>query len=63
MQAQAGMVNKGLRVPADQTYATGLIKHILRTEGVFGLYRGISLNFCRFVSPISLLYICYNILI
>ena len=57
MQAQAGMVNKGLRVPADQTYATGLIKHILRTEGLLGLYRGITLNFFRFASVISLLYI------
>ena len=43
------MVKLELRIPVDQTHAIGLINHIIHTEGITGLYRGMTLNLCRYL--------------
>ena len=59
LQSQAGLGEK-LSLPKDQTHTLGLFKHILRTEGFRGLYRGIIPNFCKVAPAVSISYVVYE---
>ena len=49
-----------LSLPRDQTHTLGLFKHIVRTEGFRGLYRGIIPNFCKVAPAVSISYVVYE---
>jgi len=38
----------------------GLFKHILKTEGAFGLYRGLAPNFMKVIPAVSISYVVYE---
>ena len=57
LQGQAG---KNLNLPAEQTHMLGLFRHIWRTEGFTGLYRGIVPNFCKVAPAVSISYYVYE---
>lgn len=38
----------------------GVFKHIVRTEGVAGLYRGITPNFIKVLPAVSISYVVYE---
>jgi len=57
LQSQAGA---NLQLPKEQTHAIGLFRYILRTEGPFGLYRGIVPNFCKVAPAVSISYYVYE---
>jgi solute carrier family 25 phosphate transporter 23/24/25/41 len=59
LQSQAGIGAK-LSLPREQTHALGLIRYIVRTEGVRGLYRGIVPNFCKVAPAVSISYYVYE---
>jgi len=59
LQSQAGLGSK-LSLPADQTHTLGLFRHILRTEGWRGLYRGLIPNFCKVAPAVSISYYVYE---
>ena len=59
LQSQAGLGEK-LSLPRDQTHTLGLFKHIVRTEGFRGLYRGIIPNFCKVAPAVSISYVVYE---
>ena len=59
LQSQAGLGSK-LSLPSDQTHTIGLFRHILRTEGFKGLYRGIIPNFCKVAPAVSISYYVYE---
>lgn len=44
---------------SQQTMA-GIFKHILRTEGITGLYRGITPNFIKVLPAVSISYVVYE---
>ncbi|XP_021100791.1 calcium-binding mitochondrial carrier protein SCaMC-3 isoform X2 [Heterocephalus glaber] len=54
MQAQASIEG------APQLSMTGLLRHILSHEGVWGLYRGIAPNFMKVIPAVSLSYVVYE---
>ncbi|KAM9734606.1 calcium-binding mitochondrial carrier protein SCaMC-2-B-like isoform 3-T4 [Menidia menidia] len=56
MQAQA-TVEKG-----PQMTMTGLFRHIVRTEGAMGLYRGLAPNFMKVIPSVSISYVVYEYL-
>lgn len=59
LQSQAGLSDK-LSLPKDQTHTLGLFRHIIRTEGLKGLYRGIVPNFCKVAPAVSISYYVYE---
>ncbi|XP_069465199.1 mitochondrial adenyl nucleotide antiporter SLC25A25 isoform X2 [Ambystoma mexicanum] len=54
MQAQASIEG------APQVSMSGLFKHILKTEGAFGLYRGLAPNFMKVIPAVSISYVVYE---
>jgi len=59
LQSQAGIGAK-LSLPYEQTHTLGLLRYIVRTEGVKGLYRGIVPNFCKVAPAVSISYLVYE---
>lgn len=47
---------------APQRSMTDLFKHIVRTEGVRGLYRGLTPNFMKVIPSVSISYVVYEYL-
>lgn len=41
---------------------TGLFRHIIRTEGPIGLYRGLAPNFMKVIPSVSISYVVYEYL-
>ncbi|XP_019121012.1 calcium-binding mitochondrial carrier protein SCaMC-2-B isoform X4 [Larimichthys crocea] len=56
MQAQATLEE------GPQMSMTGLFKHIIRTEGPMGLYRGLAPNFMKVIPSVSISYVVYEYL-
>uniref|UniRef100_H0VC34 Mitochondrial adenyl nucleotide antiporter SLC25A25 n=1 Tax=Cavia porcellus TaxID=10141 RepID=H0VC34_CAVPO len=54
MQAQASIEG------APEVTMSSLFKHILRTEGAFGLYRGLAPNFMKVIPAVSISYVVYE---
>uniref|UniRef100_A0A674MFW7 Solute carrier family 25 member 25b n=1 Tax=Takifugu rubripes TaxID=31033 RepID=A0A674MFW7_TAKRU len=54
MQAQATVEG------APQMTMTGLFRHIFRTEGLRGLYRGLAPNFMKVIPSVSISYVVYE---
>ncbi|XP_013003761.1 mitochondrial adenyl nucleotide antiporter SLC25A23 isoform X1 [Cavia porcellus] len=54
MQAQASIQG------APKLSMTGLLRHILAHEGVWGLYRGITPNFMKVIPAVSISYVVYE---
>ncbi|XP_040541761.1 calcium-binding mitochondrial carrier protein SCaMC-2 isoform X2 [Gallus gallus] len=54
MQAQASVEG------APEVTMRGLFKHILKTEGAFGLYRGLAPNFMKVIPAVSISYVVYE---
>ncbi|XP_029467829.1 calcium-binding mitochondrial carrier protein SCaMC-2 isoform X2 [Rhinatrema bivittatum] len=54
MQAQASIEG------SPQVTMTGLFKHILKTEGAIGLYRGLTPNFMKVIPAVSISYVVYE---
>ncbi|XP_018588458.1 calcium-binding mitochondrial carrier protein SCaMC-2-B isoform X2 [Scleropages formosus] len=54
MQAQASLHG------GPQMSMTGLFKHIVQTEGVTGLYRGLAPNFMKVIPAVSISYVVYE---
>ncbi|XP_020495695.1 calcium-binding mitochondrial carrier protein SCaMC-2-B isoform X1 [Labrus bergylta] len=54
MQAQATLEG------GPQMSMTGLFKHIVRTEGLTGLYRGLAPNFMKVIPSVSISYVVYE---
>lgn len=55
------MVSAGTAIQKDSHHTvSGIVKHILRTEGVAGLYRGITPNFIKVLPAVSISYIVYE---
>ncbi|KAM9064925.1 mitochondrial adenyl nucleotide antiporter SLC25A25 isoform 3-T3 [Sarcophilus harrisii] len=54
MQAQATIEG------APEVTMSSLFKHILRTEGAFGLYRGLAPNFMKVIPAVSISYVVYE---
>ncbi|KAG7480537.1 hypothetical protein MATL_G00057340 [Megalops atlanticus] len=54
MQAQATLEG------APQMSMSGLFRHILRTEGATGLYRGLAPNFMKVIPAVSISYVVYE---
>lgn len=45
---------------APEVTMRGLFKHILKTEGAFGLYRGLAPNFMKVIPAVSISYVVYE---
>lgn len=45
---------------APEVTMSSLFKHILRTEGAFGLYRGLAPNFMKVIPAVSISYVVYE---
>lgn len=45
-----------------QMNMTGLFRHIIRTEGAMGLYRGLAPNFMKVIPSVSISYVVYEYL-
>lgn len=43
-----------------QMSMSGLFRHIIRTEGVKGLYRGLAPNFMKVIPSVSISYVVYE---
>ncbi|XP_015244747.1 calcium-binding mitochondrial carrier protein SCaMC-2-B isoform X2 [Cyprinodon tularosa] len=56
MQAQASVEG------GPQMTMTGLFRHIVRTEGALGLYRGLAPNFMKVIPSVSISYVVYEYL-
>ncbi|XP_039904535.1 calcium-binding mitochondrial carrier protein SCaMC-2-B-like isoform X2 [Simochromis diagramma] len=56
MQAQASLGG------GPQMNMTGLFRHIIRTEGAIGLYRGLAPNFMKVIPSVSISYVVYEYL-
>uniref|UniRef100_A0A4W6DT39 Solute carrier family 25 member 25 n=1 Tax=Lates calcarifer TaxID=8187 RepID=A0A4W6DT39_LATCA len=56
MQAQATLEG------GPQMNMTGLFRHIIRTEGAMGLYRGLAPNFMKVIPSVSISYVVYEYL-
>ncbi|XP_063333926.1 calcium-binding mitochondrial carrier protein SCaMC-2-B-like isoform X1 [Pelmatolapia mariae] len=56
MQAQASLGG------GPQMNMTGLFRHIIRTEGPIGLYRGLAPNFMKVIPSVSISYVVYEYL-
>ncbi|XP_047227789.1 calcium-binding mitochondrial carrier protein SCaMC-2-B isoform X2 [Girardinichthys multiradiatus] len=56
MQAQASLDS------GPQMTMTGLFRHIVRTEGALGLYRGLAPNFMKVIPSVSISYVVYEYL-
>ena len=41
---------------------TSLFRHIVRTEGAMGLYRGLAPNFMKVIPSVSISYVVYEYL-
>ncbi|XP_075691385.1 mitochondrial adenyl nucleotide antiporter SLC25A25 isoform X2 [Rhinoderma darwinii] len=54
MQAQASIEG------APQVTMSKLFKHIIKTEGAFGLYRGLAPNFMKVIPAVSISYVVYE---
>uniref|UniRef100_A0A8C6YKL5 Solute carrier family 25 member 25 n=1 Tax=Naja naja TaxID=35670 RepID=A0A8C6YKL5_NAJNA len=54
MQAQASIEG------APEVTMRGLFTHILKTEGAFGLYRGLAPNFMKVIPAVSISYVVYE---
>ncbi|XP_051749242.1 calcium-binding mitochondrial carrier protein SCaMC-2-B isoform X3 [Ctenopharyngodon idella] len=54
MQAQASQEG------SPQMTMTGLFRHIVRTEGAIGLYRGLAPNFMKVIPAVSISYVVYE---
>ncbi|KAM4876308.1 mitochondrial adenyl nucleotide antiporter SLC25A25 isoform 2-T2 [Thomomys bottae] len=54
MQAQASIEG------APEVTMSSLFRHILRTEGAFGLYRGLAPNFMKVIPAVSISYVVYE---
>ncbi|XP_070844959.1 calcium-binding mitochondrial carrier protein SCaMC-2-B isoform X2 [Chaetodon trifascialis] len=54
MQAQATLEG------GPQMSMTGLFRHIIRTEGAMGLYRGLAPNFMKVIPSVSISYVVYE---
>lgn len=55
------MVKAGTVIQKDSPHTMGgCVKHILRTEGVAGFYRGITPNFIKVLPAVSISYIVYE---
>lgn len=55
------MVNAGTVIQKNSPHTMGgIVRHILRTEGVAGLYRGITPNFIKVLPAVSISYIVYE---
>ncbi|KAM4532736.1 calcium-binding mitochondrial carrier protein SCaMC-2-B-like isoform 4-T4 [Fundulus diaphanus] len=54
MQAQASLEG------GPQMTMTGLFRHIVRTEGALGLYRGLAPNFMKVIPSVSISYVVYE---
>ncbi|CAB1332452.1 unnamed protein product [Coregonus sp. 'balchen'] len=54
MQAQATIEG------GPQMTMSGLFKHIVKTEGAFGLYRGLAPNFMKVIPAVSISYVVYE---
>ncbi|KAL6463752.1 hypothetical protein MHYP_G00281430 [Metynnis hypsauchen] len=55
MQAQAASLEGG-----PQMSMSGLFRHIVRTEGAMGLYRGLAPNFMKVIPAVSISYVVYE---
>ncbi|XP_017557184.1 calcium-binding mitochondrial carrier protein SCaMC-2-B isoform X6 [Pygocentrus nattereri] len=55
MQAQAASLEGG-----PQMTMSGLFRHIVRTEGAMGLYRGLAPNFMKVIPAVSISYVVYE---
>ncbi|XP_037904312.1 calcium-binding mitochondrial carrier protein SCaMC-2 isoform X2 [Hermetia illucens] len=56
---QAQVVVNGLAMQSHNTMR-GIFSHILRTEGISGLYRGITPNFIKVLPAVSISYVVYE---
>ena len=45
---------------APEVTMTSLFRQILRTEGAFGLYRGLAPNFMKVIPAVSISYVVYE---
>ncbi|XP_067340770.1 calcium-binding mitochondrial carrier protein SCaMC-2-B isoform X7 [Channa argus] len=61
MQAQASASSATLE-EGPQMNMTGLFRHIIRTEGAAGLYRGLAPNFMKVIPSVSISYVVYEYL-
>lgn len=43
-----------------QATMTGLLRHIVQTEGPMGLYRGLAPNFLKVIPAVSISYVVYE---
>lgn len=53
------VVVNGLAMQSHNTMR-GIFSHILRTEGISGLYRGITPNFIKVLPAVSISYVVYE---
>lgn len=55
------VIKTGTQIQKDSTHTMGgVFKHIVRTEGVAGLYRGITPNFIKVLPAVSISYVVYE---
>jgi hypothetical protein len=51
---------KVVQSTSKDTTMTSVFKNIIKTEGVTGLYRGITMNFVKVLPAVSISYVCYE---
>lgn len=55
------VIKTGTQIQENSTHTMGgVFKHILRTEGLAGLYRGITPNFIKVLPAVSISYVVYE---
>lgn len=55
------MITTGTQIQKNSTHTMGgVFKHIVRTEGLAGLYRGITPNFIKVLPAVSISYVVYE---
>lgn len=55
------VIKAGTVIQKDSTHTMGgVFKHIVRTEGLSGLYRGITPNFIKVLPAVSISYVVYE---
>lgn len=55
------VIKTGTQIQKNSTHTMGgVFKHIVRTEGLAGLYRGITPNFIKVLPAVSISYVVYE---